>query len=195
MGALPVTARGRATRRALLEAAEAVFGAGGYESASISDIASQAGVAQGTFYVYFPSKKAIFVELVELLGTELRRTLAEAIADAPDRLGAEERGLRAFLAFVRRHRNLYRIVRQAEFVDEDVYRAYYLRFAEGYQGGLRAAVAAGQVGDVSVEALSYALMGVADFIGMRWVLWSEEESVPEDVIAAVMHLLRRGIGP
>ena len=194
MSLQPVTARGRATRQALLDAAEQVFGETAYARAAITEITRRAGVAQGTFYVYFPNKKAIFLELVEQLGTELRATLSQSVAGAGDRFDVEERGLRAFLSFTAEHQNLYRIVRQAEFIDESAYQAYYRRFAEGYMQGLAQAVERGDVADVSVEALSYALMGVSDFIGMRWVLWSDGE-VPEAVLEAVMHLLRHGLGP
>ena len=190
----PATARGRATRQALLDAAEAVFGEVSYRSAAIAEITRRAGVAQGTFYVYFSNKKEIFLELVEHLGSELRATLSAATAEASDRLTVEELGLRAFLGFTRDHRNLYKIVRQAEFIDESAYKAYYRRFAAGYHTGLAAAVERGEVADVSLEALSYALMGISDFIGMRWVLWEDEE-VPDKVIATVMHLLRHGLGP
>ncbi|MGA9595817.1 MAG: helix-turn-helix domain-containing protein, partial [Acidimicrobiia bacterium] len=58
----PPTAKGRATRQAILDAAEDVFGESSYERASIAEITRRAGVAQGTFYVYFPDKKAAFIE-------------------------------------------------------------------------------------------------------------------------------------
>lgn len=191
----PATARGRATRQALLAAAEEVFGEASYAGAAITEITRRAGVAQGTFYVYFTHKKAIFLELVEHLGSELRATLTRAVDGAEGRLAVEEAGLRAFLAFTRKHQNLYRIVRQAEFIDEEAYKTYYRRFAEGYRTGLAQCVAAGEVAPVDLEALSFALMGISDFIGMRWVLWAPDEPVPEAVIEAVMHLLRHGIGP
>jgi len=192
----PATARGRATRQALLDAAEAVFGETRFDAASITEITQRASVSQGTFYVYFDSKKAIFLELVRHLGKLARAKLRQAIEDVDTRLEREEVGLRTFLGFVAEHRNLYRIVRQAEFIDEDAYRDYYRRFAEGYKGGLQRAVEAGEVAPVDVEALAYALMGISDFIGMRWVLWADDdEPVPEAVTAAVVHLLRNGLAP
>ncbi|MFK7927104.1 MAG: TetR/AcrR family transcriptional regulator [Myxococcota bacterium] len=190
----PATARGRATRQSLLDAAEQVFGETRYAKAAITEITRRAGVAQGTFYVYFENKQAIFTELVRHLGSELRHALSEAVRDAPDRLTIEERGIRAFLSFLAQHRALYMIVRQAEFVDEASYRAYYRKFAEGYVEGLQAAQERGEVADVDPEALGYALMGMSDFIGMRWVLWEGEEP-PEQAIQAVLHLLRHGLGP
>jgi len=53
----------RQRRDQILKAARAVFDEKGYESATVSDIVRRAGVAQGTFYLYFESKKAVVVEL------------------------------------------------------------------------------------------------------------------------------------
>ncbi|MBT3995506.1 MAG: TetR/AcrR family transcriptional regulator [Chloroflexi bacterium] len=50
-------------RKQILDAARAVFGDKGYESATISDIVRKAGVAQGTFYLYFESKKSVVIDL------------------------------------------------------------------------------------------------------------------------------------
>jgi len=192
---MPATARGRATRQSLLNAAEQVFGSTRYAKAAITEITRRAGVAQGTFYVYFDNKKAIFSELVHHLGSQLRHALTEAVADAPDRFTMEERGLRAFLDYLRDHPSLYMIVSQAEFVDEDAYRAYYDKFTEGYLVGIKKAQERGEVDpELDPEALACALMGIYDFMGMRWVLW-EDKDVPEEAIQTVMHLLRHGIGP
>ena len=52
-------------REALLAAAAEVFLRHGYNAAKVSDIVTAAGVAQGTFYLYFRSKTAIFRTLIE----------------------------------------------------------------------------------------------------------------------------------
>ncbi|HWB80623.1 MAG TPA: TetR/AcrR family transcriptional regulator [Nannocystaceae bacterium] len=189
----PATARGQRTRQKILAAAEEVFGERGYEAASIVDITRSAGVAQGTFYLYFPSKKAVFAELVDELGAMLRRTLATAVVELDDRLAVERAGLQAFLVFVQQHKNLYRIVRQAEFVDEELYRAYYRRLAKGYEEGLARAMKAGQVRKLDPEAVAFALMGIFDFLGMRWVLW-EGKLPPKRVLDDVFALVRQGLG-
>ncbi len=189
----PATARGQRTRQKILTAAEEVFGERGYEAASIVDITRSAGVAQGTFYLYFPSKKAVFAELVEELGAMLRRTLAAAVVDLDDRLDVERAGLQAFLEFVQQHKNLYRIVRQAEFVDEELHRAYYRKLASGYEEGLSRAMKLGQVRKLDPEAVAYALMGIFDFLGMRWVLW-EGKLPPKRVLDDVFALVREGLG-
>ncbi|MGE6762688.1 TetR/AcrR family transcriptional regulator [Corallococcus interemptor] len=191
---VPVTPRGQRTRQKLLKAAEAVFGDKGYERASIADLTRKASVALGTFYVYFPDKQSIFVEVVDELGARLRRLIAESTAACTTRLEVEREGLRAFFQFVRQHPNLYRVVRQAEFVDADCYRRYYDRFAKGYVRGLQQAMDKGEVRRMDPEALAYCLMGIGDFLGMRWVLWEEDMGL-ERVLDTAMTLLSHGLPP
>ncbi len=188
----PVTPRGQKTRAKLLKAAESVFGEKGYERASIADITRKGGVALGTFYVYFPDKQSIFVEVVDELGTRLRRLIGESTAACTTRMDVEREGLRTFFEFVREHPNLYRVVRQAEFVDEACYRRYYDRFAKGYVSGLSQAMSDGQVRRMDAETLAYCLMGIGDFLGMRWVLWEEDPGM-ERVLDTAMSLIQHGM--
>jgi AcrR family transcriptional regulator len=60
----PTTDRGRRTREALIRAARRVFEKKGFLDARIADITRSARVSYGTFYTYFPSKEAIFREVV-----------------------------------------------------------------------------------------------------------------------------------
>ena len=58
-----LTARGRRTRAALVEAAKLVFAETPFADTRIADITARAGVANGTFYTYFDSKEEIFREV------------------------------------------------------------------------------------------------------------------------------------
>jgi AcrR family transcriptional regulator len=188
-----VTARGQRTRAALLAAAEELFGVHGYEETSIVELTRRARIALGTFYVHFPDKKTLFVELVDSLGSRLRRHLAEKVAAAPTRLEKERLGLEAFLDFVEHHRHLYRIVRQADFVDQGCFRRYYHAMAEGYARGLEAAIDRGEIRRADPEVLAYCLMGVADFLGMRWVLW--EKRPRREALADALAFIEHGLAP
>jgi len=188
----PATARGQRTRRRLVDAAETVFGEKGYEAASIADITRAAGVALGTFYVYFVDKKALLAEVIDSLGERLLHELAAAVESVEGRLEVERAGLRAFFEFARRHRLLYRVVRQSEFVDEALFRRYYRRIAEPYSRRLAAAMAAGELRRVDPEALAYCLMGITDFLGMRYVLWGGGRGV-DRALETALSLLRTGI--
>lgn len=52
-------------RLELLRAARDVFATKGYHAAKVDDIVARASVAKGTFYLYFPDKRSVFVELVD----------------------------------------------------------------------------------------------------------------------------------
>ncbi|MFO8055993.1 MAG: TetR/AcrR family transcriptional regulator [bacterium] len=72
-------------REQILEAATSVFAAKGYYRASITDIIKESGIARGTFYLYFESKREVFAELVDILLVRLTgaMTRIELSADSP----------------------------------------------------------------------------------------------------------------
>jgi AcrR family transcriptional regulator len=208
----PVTARGEATRRRILDAAEEVFGELGYHEASVSEITRRAGVAQGTFYIYFNSKRETFVELVEDIGERLRAATTAAIRDSVNRLDAERQGFTAFFRFVYEHRKMYRIVEEAGRVAPEAAREYYRHISSGYERGLSAAMRAGEIREGNVEALAYVLMGIGHFLALRWLIWPEDvgageaeamdasvplsaSMLPQDVFETVMAFITRGLAP
>jgi AcrR family transcriptional regulator len=195
MSAAPRTARGEKTRRRLLEAAEHVFSEHGYTEASVSRITDRAGVGQGTFYLYFDSKLQLFEELVEDLNQRVRHAMSEGAAGATTRLEAERAGFAAFFRFTAEHPALYRVVREAEFVSPDALRLHYTRIVEGYIDGLRQAQLDGDIGDIDPTVAAWALMGIGELIGMRWVLWDETTSaVPDHVLDEMMRFIGGALG-
>lgn len=189
---VPVTTKGQKTRQKLLDAAEELFGTRGYFETSVTDITQFADVAQGTFYKYFPSKLDIFQELIRKLSHDFRKEIQTQVATATSAKEAQIIGLRTFFRWVRQHRNLYSVVQQAVLVDEALYRWYYERLAMGYVRGLQAAMEGGEFKKLDPETVAYSLMGIAQFIGMRWVYWEGEE-VPDYVLKSVGELVFRGL--
>jgi len=91
----PKQARSIKKREKLLEAGRILFGAKGFEAASIEEITSKAGTAAGAFYQYFSSKKQFLVALMnELIGRLSRLSLQ------PQPGGNVQAALREFLAAV-----------------------------------------------------------------------------------------------
>lgn len=184
---LPKTGRGEQTRRKILDAAQREIGRRGFAEASIATITAEAGVAQGTFYIYFRSKEDVMRELVLHMGRMLRHHLTEATAGAKNRIDAERLGLRAFLDFVRKNPDLYKLVEESQFVDEKVYRQYYTDFAKSYRIALAAAEKRGEItpgkGDHATEVRAWMLMGISVFLGQRYGLW--DPKAPLDPIVDV----------
>jgi AcrR family transcriptional regulator len=186
--------KGARTRRRLLQAAEQVFAGLGYHDASIVKITEAAGVAQGTFYLYFSGKQEIFDVLVEDLNTRLRHAMSQASARGRTRLEAERLGFGAFFRFTAEHPALYRVIRQAEFVSPKMLRLHYDRLAEGYIAGLRRASERGEIAIGDPVVTAWALMAVGEMVGMRWILWGDTRQVPPDVFSETMAFVARALG-
>jgi AcrR family transcriptional regulator len=191
----PLGARGARTRQRLLEAAEEVFTELGYHDASITKIAEAAGVAPGTFYLYFGSKLAIFDELIEDMNHRVRQAMAEAASHGKTRAEAERLGFRAFFHFTAEHPALYRLIRQAEFVSPPSLRLHYERIVGGYAEGLAEAMQSGEIAEGDPEVMAWALMGVGEIIGLRWILWEPgAQQLPDEVFDEVFAFVRRALG-
>lgn len=184
---------GEATRRALLTAAERLFGQGGFYQTPISGITYVAGVAQGTFYLYFPSKVAAFVELAREINRQFRLDERAALAGLVDRREIERVGFRTFFRFIDAHRGAYRILREAELVDPETGRWYYERLAEGYMRGLRSGVERGEIRALALEPLAYALLGVGHSVALWRQLDGAETMISESTVAALLDVLERGV--
>ena len=193
-GKTPKTARGVRTREKLLQAAEIEFGEKGVHDAAVSGITYRAGVALGTFYTYFESKEEIFQALVSFMSQRTRRWIAERVADAPDRLTAERKGLEAYIEFARQHKGIYRIISEAEWVANDAYREHYTGFARAYQDNLKKAGESGDIREGEYEMWSWAIMGMAVTLGIRYAEW--DDSIPVSEIASIVaDLIANGLRP
>src|SRR5438105_1995612 len=67
----PKQERGRATRTAILRAAEALFDRRGYDDVTTTDIAREARVSVGSLYAYFPDKSEILCEVLQWHAAEV----------------------------------------------------------------------------------------------------------------------------
>jgi AcrR family transcriptional regulator len=109
-------------RKQLLEAATWVFARKGYRNASISDIIARAGVARGTFYLYFKSKEQIFLAIVEGFYGQVRRALMNADpAPSIPAAGPQaflQAGFRQWLQFFAANRDLAAVLlKEASSID------------------------------------------------------------------------------
>ena len=193
-GKTPRTARGQRTLRKILDAASVEFGDRGFHEAGITHITQRAGVALGTFYTYFDSKEAVFRALVRHFSDQVRDGATVALAGSPDQLSAEHRGLEWFLNFAREHKEIYRIIDQAEFVDPDVFRFHYETTVERIRKRLEAAAQRGEVRSDVGEIHAWAIAGMNVFLGLRFGVWSDDADAAE-VARTANDLLRRGLQP
>ena len=195
-GKTPRTARGEKTLRKILDAALAEFGQRGFHDSSIVGITGRAKVALGTFYTYFDSKEAVFSALVSDMSRQVRDYVYPVFEGAVDDLDGERRALAGYLRFVVDHKEVYRIIDEAEFVDPAGFRAHYESSANRIAARLRAATEKGEVkdsGELANEVRAWAIMGMNVFLGLRFAVWGEEK--PDEVARIANRMIRDGLKP
>jgi AcrR family transcriptional regulator len=193
-GKAPRTARGEKTMRKILDASLDEFGEKGFGDSSIVGITTRAKVALGTFYTYFDSKEAVFAALVADMSRRVRDHVAPALGGAVDGLDAERMALEAYLKFVVGHKEVYRIIDEAEFVDPTGFRTHYETTAARIAGRLAATAERGEIAPAdpfATEVRAWAIMGMNVFLGLRFGVWGKEP--PAAVAAEINKLLRRGL--
>lgn len=196
-GKAPRTARGEKTLRKILDAARAEFGERGFSDSSIVGITTRARVALGTFYTYFDSKDALFAALVRDMSDRVRDAVAPAMAGASGALDIEARALCAYLRFVADHKEVYRIIDEAEFVDPEGFRKHYVTTADRIAARLQTGKDKGEVvamdSKLATEVEAWAIMGMNVFLGLRFGVWGKES--PAEVTRVANHLLQSGLKP
>ncbi|MDQ4064496.1 MAG: TetR/AcrR family transcriptional regulator, partial [Actinomycetota bacterium] len=108
-----LTKRGTERREQILEEAARLFAEAGYHGTAVGDICDVLGVGKGVFYWYFPSKEAVFIEVLQESLLELRRAQQAAIADEADPVARIEAGIKASIEFFRHNPGFLRVIRIA----------------------------------------------------------------------------------
>jgi len=101
---------GHLRRAEILEAAERIFVAHGYEAATIRKIADEVGVSSTALYMHFRDKDQILLEICTGAMEELLASNREISAMPIDAVARVRMMLEAYLAFALEHPNAYRLV-------------------------------------------------------------------------------------
>ncbi|MGV7219263.1 TetR/AcrR family transcriptional regulator [Bradyrhizobium sp. UFLA05-112] len=146
-------------RERVLEAAKAVFSAGGPE-ASLEAVARRAGVGIGTLYRHFPTREALF-EAVYRREVEQLGELAEQLKSAKDPVDALRRWLRSNVEFVATKKGMSAALALAVQSGSELHAFSFDRLTTAIGSLLDRAVAAGQMrADISPEDLLRAFFGM-----------------------------------
>lgn len=189
---------GRARRRGdsrqrLFEAAVALIAEQGFSATTVDGIAERAGVAKGTVYYNFPSKTALFEELlrhgVGLLTDDFRAAVAgrpptEAVAAL----------VRAQLAYIQRYRSFAQLLLSEMWrTNRDWQQTVRLLREEAIgviADVLAAGVASGEfAADLDVRLSASALFGVGLVVALDWLMFQPDRHL-DDVESAVLAIVR-----
>jgi AcrR family transcriptional regulator len=129
----------RETRRRLIEAGTELFARRGLYGVTSAEIARQAGVAAGTFYLHFKDKRELFRKIVFAALAQLRQREDAAAAGSGSRLAELRARYHELLRFAEENRNLVRVLfgrrHEAAHLGEDVLDAIVPGLEERLRGG------------------------------------------------------------
>jgi AcrR family transcriptional regulator len=184
----------------LLEAARQVFTKKGYHAATVDDITRAAGVAKGTFYLYFNEKRAIFIELIQHffdMLAEIGRSVAQDVHSPADYFAQVEHAARGLAALFAEKRDLVRLVyRESMGLDEELERMvrdFYHRMAEVEAENIRLGVELGLFrGDVDPVVAAYAHIGLVERV-LLGAVFDRGFPVVADLVQQLMILAYSGL--
>src|SRR5438309_2229148 len=146
-------------RERVLEAAKAVFSAGGAE-ASLEAMARAAGVGIGTLYRHFPTREALF-EAVYRREVQQLADLAEELKQEPQPIEALRQWMHANVTFVATKKGMLAALALAAYKNSELYSYSFDRLSQAVGGLLDRAIVAGEIrDDISAEDLFRALIGM-----------------------------------
>ena len=191
------SALNRAERRQqILQAARDVFTRLGYHQSTIDDIVSEAGVARGTYYLYYEDKRAVFSDLIDRFAQRISMAISRIVPDDPARPVSDQvhDNIRAILTVCLAERAMTKMLfTDAAGVDS----AFDRKLATFYDGvvqllteSLREGQTLGIVREGEPRVLAYLSIGaLKELLYQAVTLGLAEESA--DVLTQQMYLFLR----
>jgi len=181
----------------ILDAAFHAFATRGYRDTAVDDIAAASETSKGGLYFHFPTKEAIFRELMQTTADKLVARVERSVAQETEPVARAEAAIRAVLATFSGHRTMARLLLLdtigAGRVFQTETNALHDRFSRLIQGYLDEAVAIGAIPPLDTRVTSIAWFGALNEIVSRWLLADRPERL-EDVYPGLRAVLLRSAG-
>ena len=183
----------------ILDAARKIFAKKGFADATMDEIAATSGLAKGTLYLYFKSKRDVYLRTLQHGSTEL---LKRVTANTQEVTGVRAK-LRATIAtrveYAEENRDFIKIyltefinVTHPVSINKD-FRDVQLKLAQGLEQALRDAVEHGEIQPLDVETIAFTIQDMIRSLTTRRVLGSSKKNREED-IDILCNFIWKGIG-
>ena len=154
-------------RRQLLDVAVDVFAERGFHGTSMDEVAEAAGVTKPVLYQHFDSKRELYAELLEDVGSHLVSAVTAAVGGASGPRQRVEAGFEAYFEFVTQQTNAFRLLfggvarRDEEFNDA-------VRRVEDVMAAAVAALIETDITADHRQLLGYGIVGLAEVTSRHW---------------------------
>ena len=153
-------------RLQLLEVARDRFAEQGFHATSMDEIAESAGVTKPVLYQHFPSKRALYVELLESTGAELLTTLADATGRAGSARDRVEMGFRAYFDFALGNRSAFRLLLSTAIRSDPEFARIVEEILDAAAETIATLIEI-PAPDAQRQMLANAIVGMAESVGLR----------------------------
>ena len=167
--------RGGDKRERILSAAERVFARRGFFASRVSEIAKDAGVADGTIYLYFKSKDDLLISLFENRMKQVNATLRTAIASETTTNGRLRAFIKTYLQLIHDEPAAAEVItielRQSNKFMKEYENAEFADFLRMLGGLIAKGQEAGELDDgVPAHIAARMIFGMLDELALAWVL-------------------------
>ena len=153
-------------RQQLFEVARERFAHQGFHATSMDEIAEAAGVTKPVLYQHFPSKRALYIEILEETGRQLLSTLAEATAAAGTLRERVELGFRASFRFAVSNRSAYLFLLDTSLRSDPEFARIVEEILDAAAETIATLIEI-PAPDAQRQMLANALVGMAESVGRR----------------------------
>jgi len=167
-------------RRQLLDVAQEAFAEAGFHGTSMDDIADAAGVTKPVLYQHFPSKRDLYLELLEDVGQQLLEAITTATDEATTPRSQVEVGFAAYFTFVAANVSAFRLLFGSGARRDEEFDAAVTRVTDAIGDAIAGLIAA----DIDPEhqrLLAAGIVGLAESACRYWV--RNDLDVPPEVLA------------
>jgi len=189
--------KSRTRREQILDAAFNTFARRGYRDTAMDEIATAAETSKGGVYFHFPTKEAIFRELMRSTADRLGAKVERAVAAAPDPIAKADAALHTVLTTFAGHRTMARLLFMDALGAGRVFtaetNAMHDRFSAMIAGYLDEAIAAGAIPPIDTRITGVAWFGALNEVVARWLM-AEAPGRLEDDYPVLRALLLRSVG-
>ncbi|WP_159915668.1 TetR/AcrR family transcriptional regulator [Pantoea sp. 18069] len=188
--------RAESLRLKILAAAAKVVGEHGYAEASIGRITESADIAQGTFYLYFESRQALFDVLLPHVGLDMVHFIGRKVKGAGSFYAVEEQGFRAFFEYLRLNPGFFRVLNEAEVAAPVAHAAHMKLLAERHVKSLQRSIDQGDIRNFEpqeLETLAYLLQAARSYLYLCHIKGKSLKKLPDWVVQTYMKVVRGGV--
>ena len=179
-------------RKQLLAVALDVFAERGFHPTSMNDLAEAAGVTKPVLYQHFGSKRELYLELLDDVGSRLQEAIGKATSEARSPREQVERGFAAYFGFVAEHQAAFQVLFGGGTRRDEEFAGYARRVEETIADAIAALIEVEGLPESERRLLAHGIVGLAEGTSRHW-LRDRTPADPDELATRVAELAWAGL--